>query len=126
MKRLLPLLFVMSSASAADWVLVGINKAAEVHVDKSSVAKEGKYRKAWTQWVYYQHQTHAKGKFNTTKTLAYFSCKERKGTITSVYHYYVGDIVSETVGDLSGAQFFDVIPDSMNEAMFKYVCEAKL
>lgn len=127
MKRLLPLLFVMSSASAADWVTTGGTTTQTMSVDKNTIVAVGKYRKAWVQSVFTEDRMAGSKPYRSQKALLYYVCPERLGAIVSVTLYQKDGNVSETASvKLAEAPFNEILPDSLNETAFDYVCKAKL
>lgn len=121
------LAILASSASASDWNLVYSDQDQSIFVDKSSISMKGKYRKAWSQWIYVKPKKDIYGSdYAASRNLEYYDCTEKTSSTLQYVTYKTGDI-SEVVRpysyDLKNVRFDDIIPDTIGELLFKYVCE---
>ncbi|OFO30076.1 hypothetical protein HMPREF3052_02825 [Neisseria sp. HMSC056A03] len=107
-------------AVAADWVLVSIdsNDAFAIFGDADSRTDD----RAWFETRYTKPKKTGDGKFyNTTKRLEEMDCSGKRSRILTItlYSKSGNSIGSETA---SYAEWSYVIPGTVGESMYKFVC----
>ena len=122
MKKMLCLavfaLGLATPAVAADWVLLGKDSDITIFGDADSRTDD----RAWFKHRYAKPQTIGDGKFfNTTKLLEEIDCggKRRRILTITAYSKSGNSIGSETP---SYAEWHYVIPGTVGESMYKFVC----
>lgn len=122
MKKMLCLavfaLGLATPAVAADWVLVGYNNNATEFGDADSRTGNS----AWFETRYAKPQKHGNGKFyNTDKALLEMDCSGKRFRVLTVtwYSKSVNSIGSATP---SYAEWSYVIPGTVGEAQYEFVC----
>jgi hypothetical protein len=124
-------LFLPTAAAAADWIYIGSEKSkgpggvgTTWAVDQSSIKSAGPIRLVWVQL-----QTIAKGAPEShvvRKTYFRIHCEEATlGVSSSVSFDEQGSVTSSlTAPKLSSdVPMQPVVPDSMGEAVFEFVCK---
>lgn len=119
-----------SLAQASDWQIISGSEKLNVFVDKSSIARSGKYKKAWfmysnstdqTGLVYTSYKV-----YRSNKALEYFDCEERTtGQIQSTFYaaeFGAGDALGSMILKLPQVMFSEVVPDTIGETMLNYIC----
>lgn len=123
------LLLATAPALAATWLEVTGGEKSKVSIDINSMAPIKGYWKVWvkTDFEEYQStQTYPVKKFKQVKYLQYFNCKEKTYTTTQ-WHAYGddGDVVESTNSKLNAGAFTDLVPDSIGDSVFSFVCRGK-
>lgn len=121
-----------SCAHASDWVQVSNTDTLQVYLDRQSVAKSGKLRKAWISYTYKESPSPTvSGKnYKSTKSLELFSCAERtNATYQTVFYaddFGLGSVVNIWQIQPKIAVFSEVVPDSVGETMINTVCRISM
>ena len=132
MRALLPLftLLISASAYASDWVFVTDTDDETIFVDKSSIVQIGKYKKAWV-WhdgksARFLDSSSSFDTYLSTLELSLARCDERTSSyIRDIYYEkssMKGKVVYSYGEELSKAKFQDVVPNSVGENIFNYIC----
>lgn len=137
MKKLL--LFAMvgilaSNAYSADWKLVGRSDKTYAFVDDSSIVAQKANRKAWIMWSDIEEDSKpSSGSLPVTrsaKVLSHFNCAERTSADVQRITYSgfggEGESITSQKYTVSPASFFEVVPDTVGETIFNYICGKKL
>lgn len=126
------LCFSNTLAIASDWVAVSTDDNKNVvSVDTSSIAPKGKYTKAWLLWNYDTQQileeVSPSKKYYSSKGLTYFDCTEGTSALIQITYYEyqagVGVPVQSLAFDSTKVRYQDFVPDTMGEAIHKFVCK---
>lgn len=120
-------------AHASNWTNVGVSTAFSVSIDADSIRHEGKIIKAWALFNYVNPQvapgTYPPKQFLSDKQLALYNCDA--GTSATIQDILTvdpdggGDVITSKTIPVSAAIFADSAPDSIGEAMQKFVCAHK-
>lgn len=123
MKKMLCLavfaLGVAMPAVAADWVLIAINNNDVVILGDADSRTDDR---AWFETRFAKPQKGGDGKFfNTTKTLEEMDCSgKRRRTLTLTQYSKSGNAINSYTR--SYAEWRYVIPDTVGENVYKFVC----
>lgn len=127
---LIALVFSVSYTHASDWSLLDTSDIAQVYLDKSSVARFGKIRKAWIAYSYKDAETYNGKSYKSSKTLGLYSCAERTSGIyqSTSYadEYGKGLVISSWQIPSKDVHFSEVVPDSIGEVTIDAICKIKL
>jgi hypothetical protein len=121
----LTLVALSLSASAADWVALGLADLGTYGIDRASIEKDGNMRRVWTMLDYREPQKSAQGKtYLSSRALMEMECAKRQVRTRSMAlfsgHNLGGEaLTSEGIFD----QWQSVPPNSPVFTMFKVVCE---
>lgn len=124
MKKMLCLavfaLGLATPAVAADWVLVDIDNDKVMFGDADSRTDD----RAWFETMYAKPQKISDGKFyNTMKTLREMDCSGKRNRILTVTAYSKsGNSISSYTPSYADAEWRYVIPGTLGEAQYKFVC----
>ncbi|MDP1594154.1 MAG: hypothetical protein Q8L80_07920 [Gallionella sp.] len=118
-----------TGAFSSEWVYVGsVPGESEVKVDKSSIASTLKSnRKAWVLFTYNEKQTQKSApyaQYDELKALWRINCSTHEVGTKAVVWRLEGNLVDST--DIQSTSFNDVVPDSIGEIVFNYVCRSKI
>jgi hypothetical protein len=123
-------LCVALPVAAAEWVLVAEDGTVQVFTDKSGLAREGRYLRAWFRWDYSSPQTTMEGKyFLSFKALKHFDCALRQSSVRQVVLYTEGKgqgvVVDSAIfpPDDVNAHMQAVVAQTVAEAELDYVCK---
>lgn len=105
-------------AVAADWVLVSINSDNATFGDADSRTDD----RAWFETMYAKPKKHVNGKFfNTYKMLQEMDCSGKRFRILAATMYSkLGKSIDSATR--SYAEWDYVIPGTVGESMYKFVC----
>jgi hypothetical protein len=124
---LAPALCVAAGAQAANWHVVPAADKARVEVDLASMERKGKVIRAWTKEIYFRLEQARPGDFyyKSLKTLARYHCDTR--TIVPIMRIYYDESGAEikTLAAVDDNGPVTVVPDSLEEARFNYLCQYK-
>lgn len=120
------------TAEASMWFVFSQQGKSTFLVDTMSIAKRGKFMKAWFRTDYVVSQTMETYPFKhyqSVMDLYYFNCAERTFATGEEIVYSgasgAGDVVGGYSYPVDKLQFSDAAPDSVAEAMLNYVCPHK-
>lgn len=121
---------VASQAIAAEWMFVGGNSKLQTFLDVQSIRRNGSKVKVWVKWID-SDPVVAKGvyperKYQSSKTLEIYDCSDRSTTTIQQILYAEpdgGDVVKSNSISEKSAQFEEVIPESIGEAILLAVCK---
>jgi hypothetical protein len=121
----------ITPAHASDWQVVASAEKMTVLIDKNSMARAGKYKKAWFQYSYDVDQAGNSSTsfkiYRSTKTLEYFDCEEHTSAQVQVAYYSAifgaGDFLGSIAVKPQAASFTEVIPDTVGEVLLEFVCK---
>lgn len=122
------LLLYVAGAQAADWRAVGANAKMKIEMDVSSLVRSGHAVTVWDKEEYFQPEQAQPGDFyfKTVKTLTRYGCDTRVAQpLMRVYYAEDGTEISAITPDSDGKPAY-VVPDSVREWKFNYVCGGKL
>jgi hypothetical protein len=124
------LCLAVNAASASDWAYLGGDDKLSVFLDKESISRAGKYRKAWISYTYPEGRLIDGRNYYSSKSLTYYSCPERtSGTFQIIYYseqYGKGDPITSRTSPVVASALYEVVPDSYGETILKHVCKATL
>lgn len=124
------LLLGVTSAYASDWEQVAQNDNMEVFLDKQSVGRQGKLRKAWLAYSFKAEQSLNGKIYKSTKQQEQFSCPEKaSGQYQTTYYtdeYGKGQVVFTWMAQSKNIILSDVVPDSVGEAVLRAVCRISI
>lgn len=134
---ILALVPLLVSASEPAWkYVVEYANGNVLLLRTSSIAKSGKYRKAWFKRElktplevpkYMATATQVSGKFKYAMELSYFNCAERTSTtIQAVYYSENDELVGSYDMKLQDAHWSDAAPETVQEQMITAVCGAPM
>jgi len=123
-----------SSARSADWKLVGQSSNYYAHVDTSSIVTQKKYRKAWVMWSEIEEESRpSSGSLpiaRSSKILSYYNCAEHSSFEAQRTEYDDffgrGKSIRSLAFPLSNSGFNEIVPDTVGESVFNYICSIKL
>ena len=132
MKLLLPaavlILAMPLAAHAAQWVKIGDASGSESYLDKSSIIKSDKGRKAWSLVSFGKEQATPDGTpYRSMKALHLYSCEERTTTLLSQV-YYPDAMGKGPVGQSFKYEKFgpeDIVPDSVADGALQVICKSR-
>lgn len=120
------LAMVFAPAIASDWREVTSTDSRVISVDTQSIQNDGKYQKAWFIANLNKPDTVPDSLgllYSSYKYLVYFSCKDKTISSAAIYFFPESDGKGAFVGSsTTKSNFIDIMPDSANEAMLKFVC----
>ncbi|MDO9419974.1 MAG: hypothetical protein Q7T66_04850 [Herminiimonas sp.] len=121
--------FGVSNAQAADWRLVGQSNTAYAYVDLSSIVKLKATRKAWIMWTDIEEVSKTSGP-RSSKVLMHFNCTERSSARAQFTMYAgfegQGETIASSKYPIVASSFDEVIPDTVGEQIFIFVCGKNL
>ena len=115
---------------AATWVPVAGNESMAAEVDRDSMRRTGPKVKVWVRWLYVE-PTELKGAyprltFQSLKSLAIYNCADKTNVNLQEAFYAErdgGQVVKTNVTPETVAGYDEVVPDSMGEAILRFVCD---
>lgn len=125
---LLILLFLCTMSCqvfAASWVKLSDNKTAKMQLDKQTILKQDKYKKAWVKIEYKTIQKNVEGvekEYNLSKSLWFFDCATLKSTTGQVFQYLDDELVYSIAIDINQAEFIEPAPETEVDIAMRYVC----
>jgi hypothetical protein len=118
------LLLFTTGAEAASWHAVATNEKMKIEMDTASIVKTGKVVAAWDKEVYFGPEQAQPGDFyfKSVKTLRRYGCGDH--VVQPLMQVYYADDGSEIKTVILGEDGMPgyVVPDSMEELRFDYVC----
>ena len=112
-------------AHAATWAKAGTTKDSRVYIDKASIKRDDRGRRAWTLESFRKPQTAPDGKqYLSVKALHLYDCKERSVTLQSQTFYPEAMAKGEAVGTYKFEAFDaeQVAADSRYATAMNTVC----
>lgn len=133
-KALFFLLSLMSfEAFSADWKSITSTDGGFIFVDTSTVLQVGKYRKAWILWDYITPQKtpdYPGVMYKSIKELDYYDCDSNQSAAIQELLYDdmagLGKNVRSSGGTFYPWAMKDVAPDTVGQAMLKFVCDVPI
>ncbi|MDD5300227.1 MAG: hypothetical protein PHD65_07010 [Gallionella sp.] len=127
---LMALLVAVSSSAMAEWVTITGNKilAFTAYADANTEAtiKNGDKVKMWKMYDYKSSQEVSGYKFLSSEFQNEYDCKEGQSRILANTTYSINMGVGEVIFAQSDTgKWQSVIPDSIDEAMWKFACRKK-
>ena len=125
---LLPIFFLCSLSCqvlAASWVKLSDNKMAKMQLDKQTILKQDKYKKAWVKIEYKTIQKNVEGvekEYNLSKSLWFFDCATQKSATGQVFQYLDDELVYSIAIDINQAEFIEPAPETEVDIAMRYVC----
>jgi len=132
------LLFVLlssiaESSSAAKWFLITQTQDIKIFIDMESLRISGPKIKVWEKWVYARPQevlsSSPKKTYSSEKILAVYRCDERASAFLQINEYADRDGSSGIVQHFSypdvPSLYTQIVPDSLNEHILKFICGIK-
>ena len=117
-------------AYGEEWEFLGSQKGIDVYIDKTSIAHNKHYLKAWFRWDYQGKNTlptYPHTEFMSAKSLEYFDCEDETRANVQLIFYSgqsgSGEPVSSFISSPTKAQFAKVLPESLEEASLDYACD---
>ncbi|MFJ9533338.1 surface-adhesin E family protein [Herbaspirillum sp. NPDC101396] len=119
--------------AATDWQVITYTDSYVVAIDKNSIASTGAYKKGWVLYDYQSEQAsetpYQNKKYKSALYLQYVNCPEKtlasKEELLYSGNQKQGEVVSTRSGQLSSEAFREIVPDSIGEAIFDYLCKAR-
>lgn len=134
MKKIIALCLIFliglcAQAQASTWKGLSGNEEVTIYVDTSTIARIGKYRKAWFLYSYKSIQpitAYPYQAYNSYRTLEYYLCEDRSAASIQA-HYFNNNIpVFSLTIKIENAQFDEVVPDTFGDQMYLYVCKTSI
>ena len=122
------LLLFCVNAHAENWTFVIASESQEIYVDTSSILKSGQTVRAWSIFNYDIAMPVPGTKFDfiSDRSLFFFDCKRKKmGRAVQVLYSNLnatGDELTTFSGRMSDVEYEDVIPETIGENFFNFVC----
>jgi len=122
------LLFLSGAPAYAEWVAVGGNEEAGVtaYADPDTISRKGDLAKMWALFDSKTTQNIGVGLFMSRKDHREYDCpKERYRVLT--FTQFSGNMGSGKLGysDSDGSNWEPVVPQSMNQTLWKFACGKK-
>ena len=115
---------------AATWVPVAGNESMAAEVDRDSMRRTGPKVKVWVRWLYVEPAelkgVYPKLTFQSLKSLAIYNCADKTNINLQEVFYAErdgGQVVKTNVVPETATGYDEVIPDSMGEAILRFVCD---
>jgi hypothetical protein len=102
-----------------------LNKFDTLFVQNKSIAKKGRFIKAWFFWNFSSPQKlepYLDKYYSHYLSLVYFDCAERVSATTQVLYYLDDANVQTFSSDVEKILFREVAPDTVGETMLERVC----
>lgn len=118
-------------AFGSNWEIVVRHDAMKIAVDTDSITASNGKTKAWTWYVYTVPEKtdgNPPKEYRSEKRLELYDCKERMTTFTQVYRYSTPEsdrIIEYLNFGPEIYKFQDVMPDTIGEALFTFVCKKR-
>lgn len=116
---------------ASTWVEVATNDSMTAEVDRESLRRKDSKVKVWVRWEYEAPAdvagAYPKKTFQSLKSLAIYDCSNRTNANLQELFYADkngGRVVHTNVIPEAVATNDELAPDSMGEAILRFVCEA--
>ena len=122
------LLLFCVNAWAENWEFVIRSETQEIFVDTDSIRKSGETVRAWSIFNYdvAARAPGTKFDFISERSLFFFDCRRKKmGRAVQVLYSRPnasGDELTTFSGRMSDVRYDDVIPDTIGENFFNFVC----
>jgi hypothetical protein len=113
-------------AQAAVWLKVGGTRTATYYIDKDSVIKTDKTRKAWSMQSFTRMQKTPEGKlYRSVKMLHVYTCEEHTTTLLAQVYYPEAMGKGEPVENYKFEKFNpeDIVPDSAFDSALAAACK---
>lgn len=131
-KTALLLLFTLFSLSAyaENWQFVIASDNEEIYVDTDTIGTVGKYKRAWSLFNYSVSARAPGTKFDfiSDRSLFFFDCKKKRfGRAAQILYSQPkgeGESLMTFSGKMKDIRFQKVIPDTIGENFFNFVCTA--
>lgn len=110
---------------AASWVKLSENKGAKMQLDKQTILKQDKFKKAWVKIEYKTIQKNVEGvekEYNLSKSLWFFDCATQKSATGQVFQYLDDELVYSIAIDINQAEFIEPAPETEVDTAMHYVC----
>ena len=118
--------FMATSAGAAEWYAILDNSRLKIEVDAAGALKGNNVIEAWDEEVYTKLEQANPGDFyfKSVKSLARYGCKDRTtDRLMRIYFDQDGAEIKK-VSEADGSAY--VVPDTLEEMKFEYLCNHKL
>lgn len=118
--------FMATSAGAAEWNTILDNSRLKIEVDAAGALKGNNVIEAWDEEVYTKLEQANPGDFyfKSVKSLARYGCKDRTtDRLMRIYFDQDGAEIKK-VSEADGSAY--VVPDTLEEMKFEYLCNHKL
>lgn len=110
-----------TAALAADWVLMYEDEEADLYVDRKSIrTTPNGYKRAWLRYIYAEPENTG---ITSAKLFAEVDCREGRSRWLQA-SAYKGTENFQTMSEPTEWRY--LIPDSVEENFFNYVCLGKL
>ncbi len=118
--------FAASMASAAEWQYVAEGGNATVEIDASSLRRDGDKVKVWSRWTY-SPRREVPGEYlkyaDRSVELSIYKCAARMvQSLQITYHDAAGTVVSSRSYTERAADYSEIAPDSIGEAILNVAC----
>lgn len=127
---LLVILGFPALSHSADWVYLAESAGVSTSIDIQSIELlKGGIRKGWIKYLYDEPQTDEAGKkYSQVMDQTFYACAERK-VVTARQMLYgsaqEGRLVGDVIVEQKDLRFTDVIPDSVGESAYEFICAFK-
>ncbi|MFA9218047.1 MAG: surface-adhesin E family protein [Sphingomonadaceae bacterium] len=116
----------LGPAQAAQWARLPGAKGNQFYVDKASIIKTDKSRKAWTLHSYGSNQTTPEGRpYRSVKALHLYACDDRTAVLLAQVFYPEAMGKGEPVENYKYEKFSpeDIVPDSPDDHALTAACK---
>ncbi|MYM24034.1 hypothetical protein GTP46_15390 [Duganella sp. FT135W] len=120
------LILAAGAAQAAQWMKVGGSSGNVFYIDKASVIKTEKTRKAWSMQSYARAQKTPEGKlYRSVKMLHVYACEDHTTTLLAQVYYPEAMGKGEPVENYKFEKFNpeDIVPDSPFDNALEAACK---
>ncbi len=131
MKKLILILILTLSSnfSVAQWKSFGKFSAGELFIDPGKIVKQGHLMDVWYYVTFdVATQVPGQGKVQSVLFHSFQSCEQRTRTFSSIANYAGPNLAGPvTAIKTNGSSFVfeEIIPNSMDEVIFKFACAKK-
>lgn len=124
---LMLLLVLVSSNALAEWINVGGNEYSTIFADPASILRVGNMVKMLSLYDTDIAQLVGSISFMSSKTLDEYDCTEKKESRTLAFYWYSGNMGEGNMlySNTDPGKWSPVIPKSMSETLWDFVCGKK-
>ncbi len=121
---LILMLAVVSSSAMAEWVWVtgSFEEATMIYANPATIRKKGNIVKLWTLTDYKVAKRLSDKKYMSSKEQYQYDCKEERSRLLTVTAFSKNMGKGEVVGTGGPTEWDSVMPDSLDEASWKFAC----
>ena len=109
---------------ASEWAVSGL-EGNKVFLDKESISHNKNIVKVWTKSIFPPNKLFDGKEYNQSKFLLKFNCLNHTVAILQDFLYMNNELVEMNNYSKKNIIFTDVIPDSVGDSTYKFVCQSK-